>query len=338
MTTNATRGEADVTLAPAAEAGASAEVTPPATATEPAGTARKASQGAGTGKKAAPAAAGSSKKATQAAAGTAKKASPAAAGAASKAATTTTTDAPDSARKAAPAAAGSAGKAAAAATTKDAPGTARKAAPGAGSASKKAVTVKKKAAARKGIRPDKVARAERAAKAAAEELPPRPPWSRRRRVAWLSALAVAVLYAAGAGLWYWQSTGTPAVAGGQLRDQALAAATREVTDLNTVNYKAIGAAQSRWLADTTGSLHAQIVKTNASAKTQIKKVQTSSAAKVTSAAVTALNRQAGTATVIAVVQVQQVAVSGGVNTVINRYICLLARHDGRWQISSLKPA
>lgn len=311
MTTNATRGEADVTLAPAAEAGASAEVTPAATAT---------ATGPGSGKKAAQAAAGSSKKASQAAAGSSKKATAAAGGTAAE-------DAPGAARKGA-----------AAATAKGAAGTARKVAPGAGSASKKAVTVSKKAAARKGIKPYKVARAERAAKAAAEELPPRPPWSRRRRVAWLSALAVAVLYAAGAGLWYWQSTGTQAVAGGQLRDQALAAATREVTELNTVNYKAIGAAQSRWLADTTGSLRAQIVKTNASAKTQIRKVQTSSAAKVTSAAVTALNRQAGTATVIAVVQVKQVAVSGGVNTVINRYICLLARHDGRWQISSLKPA
>jgi Mce-associated membrane protein len=149
---------------------------------------------------------------------------------------------------------------------------------------------------------------------------------------------VAVVYAAGSGWWFWQSDHSAAVAGGRLRDRVLAAATREIADLNTVDDHHIGAWEARWLADTTGALHRLVQRTNASAQAQIKQVQTSSAATVTSAAVVGLDQRAGTATVIAVVRVRQTASSGGANTVTNRYVAVLTRSGGQWLITSLKPA
>lgn len=164
------------------------------------------------------------------------------------------------------------------------------------------------------------------------------PRSRRRRVIRWALLAVAVVYAAGSGWWFWQSDHSAAVAGGRLRDRVLAAATREIADLNTVDDHHIGAWEARWLADTTGALHRLVQRTNASAQAQIKQVQTSSAATVTSAAVVGLDQRAGTATVIAVVRVRQTASSGGANTVTNRYVAVLTRSGGQWLITSLKPA
>lgn len=162
--------------------------------------------------------------------------------------------------------------------------------------------------------------------------------SRRRRVIRWALLAVAVGYAAGSGWWYWHTDQNAAVTEGRLRDTVLAAATRDIADLNTVNDRHIGAWEARWLADTTGALHRQVQQTNASVRRQITRVQTSSAATVTSAAVIRLNQRAGTATVIAVVQVRQTASSGGVNTVVNRYVAVLARSGGQWKVGSLKPA
>jgi Mce-associated membrane protein len=156
-------------------------------------------------------------------------------------------------------------------------------------------------------------------------------------VAWAVLLAAAAGFADWSGWSYWQADHSAAVTDGRLRDAVLATATREIADLNTVNDKHIAAAEARWLTDTTGALHRQVLQTNGAAQVQIKRVQTSSAATVTGAAVVRLNRAGGTARVIATVRVQQTASSGGVSAVSNRYLAVLTRAAGQWKISSLKP-
>lgn len=161
-------------------------------------------------------------------------------------------------------------------------------------------------------------------------------WSRRR--AWAAGwvlLAVMALFAAWAGVWYWQARHSAAETLGQARDQALEAARQEIADLNTVQPGRTGAWQARWLADTTGAEHAQILQTNPAARAQIEKVKTSARATVTDAAVTRLDSQAGTAQVIATVQVLQTAQSGSTDTVSNRYLARLTRTGAGWKISSL---
>lgn len=158
--------------------------------------------------------------------------------------------------------------------------------------------------------------------------------------AWLAGwvlLAAAAGFAGWSGWWYWQTEHSSVVTNGRLRDSVLATASHEIADLNTVNDKHIAAWEARWLADTTGALHRQVQQTNAAAQAQIKRVETSSAATITGAAVLRLNSHAGTAKVIAVVRVQETASSGGVSTVSNRYLAVLTRTAGQWKVSSLKP-
>ncbi|MBO0822578.1 MAG: hypothetical protein J2P28_00480 [Actinobacteria bacterium] len=177
--------------------------------------------------------------------------------------------------------------------------------------------------------------AEPAAKpAAAPSVVPR---TRRGWVARWALLAAAAVFAAGSSLWYWQTDHSAAVSNGRARDAVLQAANREIADLNTVDARHIGVWEARWLADTTGAMHRQVQQTNGAARVQIQQVQTSSAATVTSSAVVRLNQVAGTASVIAIVRIQQTASSGGMSTVTNRYLAVLSRSGGQWKISSLRP-
>jgi Mce-associated membrane protein len=158
----------------------------------------------------------------------------------------------------------------------------------------------------------------------------RPTWA----AGW-AALAVSAAFAVGAGVSYWQTTASAAVTLGQARDQVLAAAREEIADLNTVQPGRIGAWQARWLADTTGTEHAQVQRTDPAARAQIEKVKTSARGTVTDAAVTRLDDQAGAAQVIATVQVRQTAQSGTSDTISNRYLAGLTRTSAGWKISSL---
>lgn len=161
---------------------------------------------------------------------------------------------------------------------------------------------------------------------------------KRRRRAWLASIVLLVVtagFAAWAGVFYVQSASSGALALGQTRDQVLAAAHRDLADLNSVRPGQVSTWQARWLADTTGAEHTNVQRTAAAARAQIKKVKTSSVATVTSAAVIRLDSAAGTAQVIATVRVRQTAQSGATSTITNRYLAGLTQTGSGWKISSL---
>jgi Mce-associated membrane protein len=155
-----------------------------------------------------------------------------------------------------------------------------------------------------------------------------------RPLAWL-ALLLTTGFCAWALVSYLSAASDPALAAGRTRDAVLTAATAEIADLNSVSDRQIAAAQARWLADTTGVEHARIAASDASAKAQIQRVGTSSAATVTGAAVTTLNTDSGTAQVMAVVQVRETSNSGGSATITNRYLAVLTLTSQGWKISSM---
>jgi Mce-associated membrane protein len=146
---------------------------------------------------------------------------------------------------------------------------------------------------------------------------------------------VATGLAAWAGTRYASATASPALSAGQARDAALTAGSQEIADLNTVSARSIAAWEQRWLDDTTGTEHARIAATNPAAAAQIAKVQTSSVATVTGAALVALDPRAGSARLIATVSVVQTNSSGVSDTVANRYLATLTLTTAGWKISSL---
>jgi Mce-associated membrane protein len=157
------------------------------------------------------------------------------------------------------------------------------------------------------------------------------PDPRRRRIAPYLVLAIAIVFAAGAGAFYLTSA-PPST--GSSREAVVAAATREIASLNTVSYQHVAAAEAAWGADTTGSEHSSVLAIDKTAATQIARNKTSSAGTVTALAVTSLG--GGSASVIATVTVLQTASTGAANTVYNRYSATLTLTSAGWKISSLR--
>jgi Mce-associated membrane protein len=166
----------------------------------------------------------------------------------------------------------------------------------------------------------------------------------RTRRAWRAGWALIVLavaFTAWSGWSYWQADHSAALSIGRARDDALLAGSRELADLNSVNDKQIAAWQQRWLDASTGTLSAELRRTQAQSRNQITRARTSAQATVVGAAVTELDQQAGTAQLIASVLVQVTPDGGAAVTERNRYQAGLTRTPGGWRVSSLtafKPA
>jgi Mce-associated membrane protein len=164
---------------------------------------------------------------------------------------------------------------------------------------------------------------------------------RRRRRAWLAGwtlLVLAVAFAGWSGVSYWQEDHSAALATGRARDDVLRAGQQEIADLNTVNDKQIAAWQQRWLNDTTGTERTLLRGDQASPamRAMIASTHSSARATVTGAAVTSLDRQAGTAQLIASVLVRVTADDGtSAPLARDRYQAGMTRTAGGWKVSSL---
>ncbi len=164
------------------------------------------------------------------------------------------------------------------------------------------------------------------------------PGSRRGRRVWLAcwALAVAAACFAGWSGWSWWNTShSESLALAVARDEARQAARRQIATLHTVDHEHVDAGLQRWLDSTTGLLHDQLRRTRAKSRRKIEQSEVSTRGTVTSAAVTALNRRAGTAQVIATVRIRVAPAGGTPSTERSRYRATLNRSNTGWKLSSL---
>jgi Mce-associated membrane protein len=146
---------------------------------------------------------------------------------------------------------------------------------------------------------------------------------------------LAVAFSGWSGWSYWQAGHGGDLSVKQLRDQVLRSGQQEIADLNSVSGKQAGAGLRRWLDVTAGPLHTQLRRTEASYLRQISRAGSSARGTVTGAAVTQLNQQAGTAQIIASVQVQITPEVGATSTDINRYQAGMTRTAAGWKVSTL---
>ncbi|WP_236788606.1 hypothetical protein [Amycolatopsis sp. GM8] len=155
----------------------------------------------------------------------------------------------------------------------------------------------------------------------------------------LGALAaVSVLVAAWSGWSWWSAAHDEAAMRAHDRDAVLSAADDALTTLNTVDYHDPGPAVDRWIQVTTGELgktlsgdrQLQLDRTTAS--------KTVAAAEVNQAAVAELDPAAGTARVLAVLDVQ--LSTNGAPSVPSRtrLNASLTRTDGGWKVDSVQAA
>jgi Mce-associated membrane protein len=153
-------------------------------------------------------------------------------------------------------------------------------------------------------------------------------------VAVVLAVAAAV-FAAWSGL-SWHSAaqaGPPALA--QTRDQVLQTGEQEVQNFNTLDYRDVSRGLSLWEQSSAGPLLAQIVEGRAQFERQVEQAKTITTAKILDAALVSLNVRAGTASIIAAIQIDVVPSKGTPASKQNRLEGQLTRTSSGWKLTAL---
>jgi Mce-associated membrane protein len=146
---------------------------------------------------------------------------------------------------------------------------------------------------------------------------------------------VAAVFAAVSG-WSWHSaaeSGTPALA--QTRDQVLQAGELEVQNFNTLDYRHVGQGLTLWEQSSAGPLRAQIIAGRSQFERQVEQAKTDTTAKILDAALVTLNLQAGTAGIIAAVQLDVIPPQGAPVSKQARLEGQLTRTASGWKLTSL---
>lgn len=159
-----------------------------------------------------------------------------------------------------------------------------------------------------------------------------------RRRAWLAGGAlviVAVAFAGFSGWSWWTASHDEARSLQQLRDNVRQAGQREIAALNTMDPAHLDEGLQRWLQASTGTLHDQLRSSEAQSRQQVEQAKSSAVGTVTDAAVTRLDQRAGTASMIAAVDIQVTPQSGSATTERNRYRAELALTVDGWKLRSL---
>ncbi|WP_328607266.1 hypothetical protein OG943_46590 [Amycolatopsis sp. NBC_00345] len=159
----------------------------------------------------------------------------------------------------------------------------------------------------------------------------------RRKPVWAAAvvLAAAAVFAGWSGYsWYSASHSTSATYG-ETRDEALATGRTLVATLNTLDYHQVDAGLSRWLDASTGPLHDELARTTPQTKQALSAGATVATGKVLDAGLSELDTHAGTAKLIASVEVTVAKEGTAPATRRNRYAATLTRTASGWKLSTL---
>jgi Mce-associated membrane protein len=153
-----------------------------------------------------------------------------------------------------------------------------------------------------------------------------------------TALVLAVL-AAGFAAWSGWSLYRASNAGpppsAQLRDQVLQAGEQAVQNFNTLDYRKVAAGLALWEQASTGPLLAEIKAGHSQFTQQIEQTKTVTTARILDGALTALNQQAGTASLMVAVQITVTPASGSPATKQSRLLGTLTRTSSGWKLSAL---
>lgn len=154
------------------------------------------------------------------------------------------------------------------------------------------------------------------------------------RIGWIT-LAVVAGFAVWSGFSWWHTEHGDAASTARTRDDVLRAGTQEIAALNTMDATHLDKGLQLWQSASTGLLRDQLRSTEAQSRKQIQQAGSSAVGRVTDAAVTQLNQQAGTAEMIAAVDIAVTPWSGSTTTDRNRYRAGLTRTTAGWKLSSL---
>ncbi|MGC5341674.1 hypothetical protein ACPXCE_02095 [Streptomyces sp. DT24] len=156
-------------------------------------------------------------------------------------------------------------------------------------------------------------------------------------VGWAAVLA-ALLFCAFGGWSYAEARGDDTLSYAKSRDAALADGRQRVARLNSLDGKDAGSVDeglADWLDASTGPLRDQLERTRATDAEELTKSGAAARGTVTQAALTALDERAGTAELIATVEVEVIPRTGRAGTERKRFEATLARTGDGWKVRTL---
>jgi len=155
-------------------------------------------------------------------------------------------------------------------------------------------------------------------------------------------LAVAVVLAAAAAVfaawsgWAWHSAARAGTVGlAQTRDQVLAAGEQEVVNFSTLDYRHVSQGLALWEQSSAGPLRAGVIAGQAQFEQEVEQAKTITTAKILDAALVSLNIQAGTASLIAAVQLTVIPPQGAAVSKQARLAAQLTRTAAGWKLTEL---
>ena len=140
--------------------------------------------------------------------------------------------------------------------------------------------------------------------------------------------------------WSWHESSasasvSPSTAGSGAVQQALRQGEQDVQAFNTLSYKDLAGGLSRWQAASTGVLRQETTKGWSGFAKQVSKARTVTTATILDAALTSLDQQKHTASIIAAVQITVTPAKGSAATKRNRLQGTLTETTAGWKLSSL---
>lgn len=161
---------------------------------------------------------------------------------------------------------------------------------------------------------------------------------RSRTLSGWAALLVAALICALGGWSYAQARSDDTLAYAKSRDAALAQGKRHLARLNSLDGKdarTVDEGLDAWLGASAGPLHDRLKRTRSKDASELTKSGATARGKVTDAALTALDERAGTAELIATVDVEVTPRTGKAGTERKRFEATLARTGDGWKVKAL---
>jgi Mce-associated membrane protein len=133
-----------------------------------------------------------------------------------------------------------------------------------------------------------------------------------------------------------RDSGPAPVSASTVRDAALLAARQDIVVLNSLDYRNVDQGLSRWLAASTGTLHASFEHITAADRKRITDAKSVTTARIVEAAVVSQDAANGSATVIASVELTVTPPSGKAVIKRERQQADVTRLGGVWKVSALQ--
>ncbi|MEV6880082.1 hypothetical protein [Amycolatopsis sp. NPDC051128] len=160
------------------------------------------------------------------------------------------------------------------------------------------------------------------------------------KVRWpLRAAVVAVVataaFAGWSGVTWYRTAHSEAVTYGTARDEALASGRELVARLCTLDYHRLDQGLAEWLDASTGPLRDRLAHTDEATKKTLTQGATVSTGKVLDAGLSELDEHAGTAKLLASVEITALKEGVAPSTKRNRFAAGLTRTESGWKLSAL---